>query len=169
MIRPAERRDCPEIWSLVCRLARYERLEHQLDGGPRELESALFDRKCAEALVAEEDGAVVGYALYFPTFSTFLARPGVWLEDLFVLPEWRGRGLGKALLSEVVRIARLRGAGRVEWSVLDWNEPAIRFYESLGARLLPDWRFCRLEGESLRRFGRWDPGPSAPTDGEGPA
>lgn len=166
MIRPAERRDCGPVFDLIRRLAQYERLEHQLTGCPQDLERALFDHGSAEALVAEEEGQIVGYALFFSTFSTFLARPGVWLEDLFVLPEWRGRGLGKALLTEVVRIARHRGAGRVEWSVLDWNEPAIRFYESLGARLLPDWRFCRLEGASLERFGRWDPGPCAPTDTE---
>ena len=153
MIRPAERRDCAAIWGLIVRLAEYERLEHQLAGSPEALERALFEERCGEALVAVEDGEVVGYALFHPTFSTFLARPGLWLEDLFVVPERRGTGLGKALLSEVVRIARARGAGRVEWSVLDWNERAIRFYESLGARLVPDWRFCRLDGEALERFG----------------
>ncbi|MEJ5171814.1 MAG: GNAT family N-acetyltransferase [Fimbriimonadales bacterium] len=152
MIRPAERRDCAAIWRLIERLARYERLEHQLQGGPEALERALFDEGVARALVAEDAGELVGYAVYFTTFSTFLVRAGVWLEDLFVVPERRGQGIGRALLGSVVRIARERGAGRVEWSVLDWNEPAIRFYEALGARLLPDWRICRLDGEALDRF-----------------
>ncbi len=152
MIRPAQRSDCAAVWGLIVRLAEYERLDHLLAGSPEALEKALFDDRCCEALVAEEDGAIVGYALFYPTFSTFLARPGLWLEDLFVVPERRGAGIGKALLSEVARIAKARGAGRLEWSVLDWNEPAIRFYESLGARLVPDWRFCRLDAEGLDRF-----------------
>ena len=103
-------------------------------------------------MVAEVDGAVVGFALWFTSFSTFLCRPGVWLEDLFVLPEHRGCGLGKAMLRRLAALAVERGCGRFEWSVLDWNAPAIRFYEAMGAAVLPDWRICRVTGDALQRL-----------------
>jgi len=153
VIREAKPSDCEAIWGLICELAEYERLEHLLEGSPSMLQDHLFgERRFAEALVAESDGNVVGYALFFHNYSTFLTRPGIWLEDLAVTPSMRGKGIGKALLVEVARIARERKCGRLEWAVLDWNDPAIRFYESLGAVRMPDWQICRVEGEALERF-----------------
>lgn len=153
MIRPARPEDCEAIWGLVRELAWYERLEDQLQGSPEALREHLFgEPRYAEALVAEESGRLVGYALFFPNYSTFLTRPGLWLEDLAVTPAMRGRGIGRALLREVARIARERRCGRLEWAVLDWNEPAIRFYEGHGARRLPEWQICRVDGEALERF-----------------
>lgn len=154
MIRPAQSSDCEAIWHLICELAEYEKLEHQLEGSPGLLQEHLFgERRFAEAIVAEVDGMVVGYALFFPSYSTFLTRPGLWLEDIIVTPAMRGQGIGKALLVEVGRIARERNCGRLEWNVLDWNEPAIAFYESMGAERLQDWQVCRVEGEALEKFG----------------
>lgn len=149
MIRPAERQDTAAIWGLIRELALYEKLEHQHTGSVQQLEACLFELRVADCLVAEDDGRIVGYAITFPTFSTFLARPGLWLEDLYVVPEFRGNGIGKRLFLEVVAKAKAKGCGRVEWSVLDWNEPSIAFYESLGARILPDWKTCRLDGVAL--------------------
>jgi len=153
MIRPAAPQDVAAIHALVRALARYEKLEHQVTGTADDLREHLFGaRRYVEALVASEDEAVVGVALYFHNYSTFLARPGVYLEDLFVLPDQRRRGHGRALLREVARIALERKCGRLEWSVLDWNEPALRFYESIGAPAMPDWRICRLTGDGLTRL-----------------
>ena len=114
-------------------------------------------------MLAWDGDAAVGFALYFHNYSTFLARRGLYLEDLFVVPEARGRGIGKALISHCARVAVTRGCGRFEWSVLDWNAPAIAFNKSLGAELLPDWRICRLTGESLQRFGEFFPASRSPT------
>jgi GNAT superfamily N-acetyltransferase len=114
----------------------------------------------AEAVVAEVQGRVVAFALFFTNFSTFLGRPGLYLEDLYVQPGHRGRGLGKALLQHLGALAVERGCGRFEWTVLDWNESAIRFYEKMGADVMPDWRICRVTGEALADFGR--SGPTAP-------
>jgi len=120
-------------------------LEHTVSGRAEELARHLFDdRPVAEAILAEEDGAAVGFALFFTSYSTFLTRPGVYLEDLFVLESHRRRGVGTALLTEVKRLAEARGAGRLEWSVLDWNTGAIKFYERFGATVLPQWRICRV-------------------------
>jgi GNAT superfamily N-acetyltransferase len=153
MIRPAAPADVPAIHALIRALALYEKLEHQVTGTADSLREHLFGaRRYAEAIVAEEGGAVVGFALYFHNYSTFLARPGIYLEDLFVLPDHRRRGHGRALLGELARIAVERGCGRLEWSVLDWNEPALRFYASIGAPAMPDWRICRLTGEGLARL-----------------
>ena len=120
---------------------------------PEKLRPHLFgERAVVEALVAESGGEVVGFAVFFTNFSTFLAQPGLYLEDLYVQPRQRGRGVGEALLSRVGRIAVERDYGRFEWSVLDWNANAIRFYEKMGATVMPDWRICRVTGEALQRF-----------------
>lgn len=155
-LRAAAPRDLHALVRLIGALAAYEKLTHLLDITPEKLQPHLFgERPVAEALVAEVDGrGVVGFALFFTNFSTFLCRPGLYLEDLFVLPEHRGSGIGKALLQALGALAASRGCGRFEWSVLDWNETAIRFYEAMGASVLPDWRICRVSGEALQRFER---------------
>src|SRR5690606_15988356 len=128
---------------------------HEVVGNEALLERHLFGpRPAAEVLIAERDGKPVGFALFFPTFSTFLTRPGIWLEDLFVIPEARGQGIGTALLSRVAEIAHERGCGRLEWSVLDWNEPAIGFYKSLGAVPMDEWTTYRLTGEALAKVAK---------------
>jgi len=153
-IRPAEPRDVAAIVGLIARLAEFEMLTHLLQVTPETLAPHLFGEKpVAESLVAESDGRVVGFALFFTNFSTFLAKPGLYLEDLFVEPEQRGRGLGEALLTRLAQIAAGRGYGRFEWSVLDWNANAIRFYERMGATVMPDWRICRIAGDKLAAFG----------------
>lgn len=160
-IRPATPSDIPTLLELIAALAEYERLTHLLQVTPQRLQTHLFGpRPIAEALVAErapEEGAsgptALGFALFFHNYSTFLGLPGLYLEDLFVRPTERGRGVGKALLSELARVAVARGCGRFEWSVLDWNDAAIRFYERMGATVLPDWRICRLTGPALERLG----------------
>jgi GNAT superfamily N-acetyltransferase len=139
-------------------LADYERLSHMAVGTAESLRAELFGpQPVIEAALAWEDGRAVGFALWFHTYSTFLARRGLWLEDLFVVPEARGRGHGKALLKHCARLAVARGCGRFEWSVLDWNAPSIAFYESAGATLLGDWRICRMTGEALARFASESP------------
>jgi GNAT superfamily N-acetyltransferase len=153
MIRPARPDDVPTIANLVRQLARYERLEHEVCLTESDLAAHLFGTpRHAEVLLAEDDGPVVGFALFFPNYSTFLARPGLYLEDLFVLPEHRRRGWGRALLVAVARVAVERGCGRFEWAVLQWNEPAIAFYRALGAVLMDVWRFCRVTGDALGRL-----------------
>ncbi len=152
-IRAAELRDVTAIVSLIRELAEFEHLTHLLQVTPEKLRPHLFgERAVVEALVAESAGEVVGFALFFTNFSTFLAQPGLYLEDLYVQPRQRGRGVGEALLSRVGRIAVERDYGRFEWSVLDWNANAIRFYEKMGATVMPDWRICRVTGEALQRF-----------------
>jgi GNAT superfamily N-acetyltransferase len=154
-LRAAEPRDVPAIVGLITELAEFERLTHLLQVTPQSLHPHLFGpRPAAEAMVAQLGGEVVAFALFFTNFSTFLARPGLYLEDLYVQPAHRGRGLGRALLERLGALAVERGYGRFEWSVLDWNENAIRFYEKMGASLLPDWRICRVTGPALERFGR---------------
>jgi GNAT superfamily N-acetyltransferase len=158
MIRSATPEDVPVIARLIRALAEYEKLSHQVVLREEDLERHLFgERPHAEVVLAEEAGAeqagtVVGFALFFHTYSTFLAQPSLYLEDLFVLPEHRGRGHGKALLSHLARLAVERGCGRFEWSVLDWNAPAIAFYESFGAVPMKDWTVFRLTGEALTRL-----------------
>ena len=154
MLRAAEPRDVAAIVGLIRELAEFERLTHLLEVTPEGLHPHLFGpRPAAEALVAELDGRLVGFALFFTNFSTFLGKPGLYLEDLYVQPAHRGAGIGRALLQRLAGLANARGCGRFEWSVLDWNVDAIRFYERLGATLLPEWRICRVSGEALRRFG----------------
>lgn len=154
VLRTAERRDVPVIVGLIRELGEFEKLGDQVEVTPERLEPQLFGPDpAARALVAEVDGAVEGFALYFFNFSTFLGRPGLYLEDLYVRPEHRRRGIGRALIRRLAALAVERGCGRFEWSVLDWNAGAIRFYEGLGATVLPDWRICRVAGEALRGLG----------------
>ncbi|HEY2627492.1 MAG TPA: GNAT family N-acetyltransferase [Usitatibacter sp.] len=144
-IRPALPADAPEIVRLIKELAEYEKLAHMAVGTPQMMSEALFGaRPAAEAIIAERGGRAVGFALYFTTFSTFLCRPGLYLEDLFVEPAQRGLGIGKALLARLAALAVERGCGRLEWRVLDWNTPSIKFYESLGANLMPEWELVRM-------------------------
>ncbi|HET7730433.1 MAG TPA: GNAT family N-acetyltransferase [Usitatibacter sp.] len=150
-IRPAVRADVPELLRLIRELSVYEKLEHLVVGTEAMLAEQLFGpRPAAEALVAEAGGRAVGFALYYTTFSTFLCRPGIHLEDIFVEPAHRGCGIGKALLRRLARIAHERGCGRLEWHVLDWNEPSIRFYESLDAKLLKEWILVRMVAPEFR-------------------
>ena len=155
-IRPAGAGDVGEILRLIRALAEYEKLADQAVGTEARMRESLFGaRPAAEALIAERGGRAVGFALFFTTFSTFLCKPGLYLEDLFVEPEHRGAGIGKALLRRLAALAVERRCGRFEWRVLDWNEPSIRFYESLGAKLMPEWELVRMtEPDFTRLAGR---------------
>ena len=154
-LRPAELRDVTVIVGLIRELAEFEQLIHLVQVTPEKLRPQLFgERAVAEAVVAEVQGEVVAFALFFTNFSTFLALPGLYLEDLYVKPAHRGAGIGRALLSHLGALAAARGYGRFEWSVLDWNENAIRFYEKMGATVMPDWRICRIAGDALQRFAK---------------
>lgn len=152
-IRPAQRDDAALLFQLIEELAAYEKLSDAVNGNAESLGIALFDEAVAEALIAEVDEQAVGYAVFFTTFSTFECKPGLWVEDLFVRPSHRRRGIGRALLGHIAGFARERKCARVEWSALDWNEPALRFYEEIGATRMEQWQALRLEGESLRRLG----------------
>ncbi len=150
MIRPAAMEDVPTILAMIRGLAAYEELAHQVEANEDDLRRTLFgERSAAEALLGFEDGVAVGLAVYFHSYSTFLGRRGLYLEDLFVLPEHRGRGYGKAFLRRLAAIARERGCTRMEWAVLDWNRPAIEFYEALGARPLDEWTTFRMTGDAI--------------------
>ncbi len=156
-LRPVCAADIPVLLELIYGLAEYERLTHLFENTPERLAEALFgERPVAEALLAwttaQEQPVAAGFALFFHNYSTFLGRKGLYLEDLYVRPEYRGRGCGKALLVEVARIATQRGCGRFEWSVLDWNESAQRFYRAFGADVLPDWRIVRTTGDALAKL-----------------
>jgi GNAT superfamily N-acetyltransferase len=154
-LRAARPEDGDILVGLIRELAAFERLAHLVEVTPSLLSQQLFGpRPAAEAVVAVVDGRVVGFALFFSNFSTFLGRPGLYLEDLYVQPAHRGRGLGRAFLEHLGRLAIERGCGRFEWSVLDWNADAIRFYEKMGATVMPDWRICRLTGDALRNLAR---------------
>ena len=151
-IAPAVESDVPAIHALIKALAEYERLSHEVTSSEEDIRRGLFGpRPYAEVILAKADGEAVGFALFFHNYSTFLGRPGVYLEDLFVLPEWRGQGVGRELLVTLARLALERGCGRLEWSVLGWNEPAIGFYQRMGAQVMDEWRICRLTGEALAR------------------
>ena len=153
-LRPAAREDVPAIVGMIRELAEFEHLSHLVQATPESLMPHLFgDKPVAEALVAEVPGEVVAFALFFTNFSTFLAKPGLYLEDLYVKPAQRGAGLGEAILKRLAQIAVERGYGRFEWSVLDWNENAIRFYKKMGATVMPDWHICRVSGETLQTLG----------------
>jgi GNAT superfamily N-acetyltransferase len=153
-LRPATPADVPALFQLIQALADYEKLAHAVTGTPAALAQHLFgDRPYAAAIVAEVGDRVVGFALYFYNYSTFLTQPGIYLEDLFVLADYRRLGIGKALLKFLARQAIAEGCGRFEWSVLDWNAPAIAFYQRMGADVLPDWRICRVTGDALKRLG----------------
>jgi GNAT superfamily N-acetyltransferase len=155
VIRRGTERDVPTILKLIRGLAEYERLAHEMEATPARVRAHGFGRRrYFETIICRRGGKPVGFALYFFTYSTFLARPTLYLEDLFVLPEDRGTGAGKALLRALARIAVRRGCGRLEWAVLDWNRPAIRFYKRLGAKLRRQWILTRLTGAPLRRLAR---------------
>lgn len=153
VIRSARPDDMEAVVDLVRELAIYEKLEDQAKATADDFRRNLFGpRPAAEAVIAEVGGEAVGFALWFTTFSTFRGQPGIYLEDVFVRPAYRGRGIGKAMLAMLARLASDRGCGRLEWSVLDWNEPAIDFYRSLGARPMDEWTVYRLDDEPLRRL-----------------
>ena len=155
VIREAEPSDVPVIADLIRGLARFEKLEDEVTMTDALLAKNLFGpRRYAETLIAEEGGSPVGFALFFHNFSTFLAKPGIYLEDLFVVPEQRGHGIGRALLQRLAQIAVERDCGRLEWAVLDWNRDAIGFYERLGAKPNSEWTVYRLTGEALTSLGR---------------
>ena len=152
-IRPAAGDDVPLLLDLIRGLAEYERLSHEMPADEDGLRETLFgERRYAEAVIGEVDGDAVGFALYFHSYSTFLGKPGLYLEDLFVKPEHRGRGFGGALLRHVGGVAVERDCGRLEWAVLDWNEPAIGFYRKLGASPMDEWTTYRMTGEALRKL-----------------
>jgi len=154
-IREANESDVPQIQKFIRDLANYEKLEHLVVATEAQLRETLFGSSpYAEVIIAEEDGAPAGFALFFHNYSTFLAQPGIYLEDLFVKPEYRGRGYGKALLARLAQIARERNCGRIEWAVLDWNEPSIAFYKSLGARRMDEWHTFRLTGDELESLAK---------------
>lgn len=151
MIRAATQADIPSIHRLIVELAIYEKEPDAVKATHADLERALFgERPVAECVLAEVDGQAVGLALFFTNFSTWTGKPGLYLEDLFVMPSARGAGLGKALLVDLAGIAVARGYGRFEWSVLDWNTPAIGFYQALGARLMDEWTVMRVDGDALK-------------------
>ena len=161
-IRPATQQDLPQILAFIRELAEYERLAHQVVATVDDLARSLFGAEpCAHALLAFVNSAPVGFAVYFHNFSTFLGRPGLYLEDLYVRPAARGLGIGRELLVRLARLAIERGCGRMEWAVLDWNEPAIGFYRKLGATANDDWTTYRLSGQGLSDLAR--PG-DAPLD-----
>lgn len=154
-IRPAVAADTPLILQFIRDLSVYERMEDEVEADGELLRRSLFgERPAAEVLIAELDGRPAGFALFFHNFSTFVGRPGLYLEDLFVAPELRGRGIGRCLLARLAAIAVERGCGRFEWSVLDWNEPAIRFYVGLGAKPMDGWTVYRMTGDALERLAR---------------
>ena len=156
--------DVPHILELIRSLAEYERLSHICVATHGDIHAALFGEKpSAEVVMAWSGAAVAGFALFFHNFSTFLGRPGLYLEDVYIQPEFRGRGHGRALLLHLARLAVERRCGRFEWSVLDWNAPAIGFYESLGASVLPEWRICRVTGQALERMAGTPPTESMPS------
>jgi len=158
-IESARPQDVPRLFELIRALAEYEKLSHVVVGTEEQLRQELFgERPVIECVLAKEAGRALGFALFFHSFSTFLARRGLYLEDLFVEPGARGRGIGRALIRHGARLAVERQCGRYEWSVLDWNTPAIEFYESIGAVVMPDWRICRVTGDALMRLAA----PSSP-------
>ena len=157
-VRPATRDDLPLLAALIRELAVYEKLEHECHVTEKGLDDALFGpTPCVQSLVGLIDGVPQGFALFFTNFSTFLAKPGIYLEDLFVRPAARGHGLGKALLGSLAKLAVDRGCGRLEWSVLDWNEPALGFYRKLGAVAMSEWTVHRMTGDSLKALAATAP------------
>lgn len=154
-IRSAIPADTALILKFIKGLADYEKLAHEVVANEQDLKRTLFGEKpCAEVIIAQYAGEAAGFALFFTSYSTFLARPGVYLEDLFVVPEFRSKGVGKALLVYLAGLVVDRGMGRLDWSVLDWNQPAINFYERIGARGLTDWTQFRLDGDALSQLSK---------------
>ncbi|MDR1587790.1 MAG: GNAT family N-acetyltransferase [Treponema sp.] len=154
LLRFAEKEDTPLILEFIRALAEYENLLDMVEATEEDLRDCLFEKKMAELIICEYDGRPAGFALFFHNFSTFLGRPGIYIEDLFVRPEFRGRGLGKLLLEFIAETAVKRNCGRLEWACLNWNEPSIKFYKSQGARPLSEWTSYRVAGEQLRALGR---------------
>ena len=154
-IRPASADDCQLILQFIKELAEYEKLSHEVVATPQILQESLFgERPYAEVLIGEYQATPVAYALYFHNLSTFTGRPGIYLEDIYVQPELRGKSFGRSLLSYIAKLAVERNCSRVEWSVLDWNEPSIQFYRSIGAIALDEWTVQRLHGEALSNFAK---------------
>jgi GNAT superfamily N-acetyltransferase len=153
-IRPATRDDTAIIRSLIHDLAVYERLEDEMIATEDDLQKTIFEQRCAEVFIAEWDGKAVGFSLFFQNYSTFLGKPGIYLEDLFVKDDFRGLGIGRALLINLARIAKQRGCRRFEWSVLDWNTSAIEFYKSLGAEMMDGWTGCRLSAKGIENLSK---------------
>jgi GNAT superfamily N-acetyltransferase len=152
-VSPATEQDVATILGFIRGLAEYEKLTHLCVATEQSLRETLFGaHRYAEVLIARLDARPAGFALFFHNYSTFLAKPGIYLEDLFVVPELRGRGVGKALLTKLAQIARDRDCGRLEWSVLDWNQPAIDFYQRIGATVMPDWRICRMTESQIAQL-----------------
>ncbi len=154
-IRSAHIDDIPTILAFIRGLAEYEKLSHEVEATEEKLRATLFptdQRPAAECILAFLGAEPVGFAIFFTNYSTFLAKPGLYLEDLFVAPERRGHGIGKGLLLHLAKLANTRGCGRMEWTVLDWNQPAIEFYESMGARRMREWQICRLTGAALEQY-----------------
>ncbi|MCI8442239.1 MAG: GNAT family N-acetyltransferase [Provencibacterium sp.] len=152
--RYAKREDAGLVLQFITELATYEHIENEVTTNEKTLEEWMFDRQCAQVLFALEDGREAGFAIFFYNFSSFLGRAGLYLEDLFVRPEFRGRGYGKALLRQLARIAAEKGCGRMEWCCLDWNQPSIDFYRSLGAKPMDSWTLYRLEGDTLEKLAK---------------
>lgn len=152
-LRSATPADVPLIREFILALAEYEKIAHEVEATEGRLRDTLFGPKpAAECMLAFVSDQPAGFAIFFQNYSTFLAKPGLYLEDLFVKPEFRGRGVGKSLLLHLAHLANQRGCGRMEWAVLDWNQPAIEFYESLGARRMKEWNICRLTGPDLTQY-----------------
>ncbi|MFS0827468.1 GNAT family N-acetyltransferase [Pseudomonas phoenicis] len=152
-IRPAQRSDAAQILAFITELAEYERARHEVIASTADIERSLFDEAgSVSSLICERDGMAIGFAVYFTSYSTWLGRHGIYLEDLYITPEQRGGGAGRALLQHIAREAVRTGCGRLEWSVLDWNTPAIGFYEAVGAQAQDEWIKYRLEGERLQSF-----------------
>jgi GNAT superfamily N-acetyltransferase len=152
-IRPATAADMETLFALILELAEYEKLADAVTGDPEVLRRTLFEQRAAEALIVELDGYAIGYAIFFTTFSSFECRSGIWIEDVYVRPDRRRGGIGRAVMEHVAALALERGHVRLEWTALDWNEPALRFYEKLGATQLGDWVTHRLDADDMRRLG----------------
>ena len=154
-IRTATENDAATILALINDLAEYEKLSHEVEASEADIRKSLFgDRPVAEALIGELDGVPISFALFFHNFSTFLGKPGIYLEDLYVKPDYRGNGFGRRMLAHIARLATERDCGRFEWSVLDWNEPAIRTYDRLNARPMKEWILYRLTGDALNKLAQ---------------
>lgn len=152
-IRAATEADAELLFSLILELASYEKLADEVRGDPEVLRRSLFEQRAAEALLVEDGEEAIGYAIFFTTFSTFECRSGIWLEDVYVRPDRRRDGIGRLVIEHLAALALERGHVRLDWCALDWNEPALRFYEKLGAKSLQDWRMFRLELDGIRRLG----------------
>ena len=152
-IRPAEESDAALLFDLIVELAHYEQLSDAVSGDPEVLRRSLFEERAAEALIVEAGDEAIGYALFFTTFSTFECRPGIWLEDIFVRPEYRRCGIGRELMEHLAALTVKRGHVRLEWCALEWKRPALRFYRKLGAMHLEEWGMHRLDGDRLRKMG----------------